>query len=229
MNSRPVFVTAWATALAGFVLLCVLAAFSDKFPGDVWMAHRIQELDVPGLARALDWAEDASDLPEVVLVCTAAIALLLLVRDPVGALILPVAVSARVLITWALKGLIERPRPSPAIVHFEDQPSTFSFPSGHAMEAFVLYGLLFYFAALHISDLRLRLPVQSACVAIIVLTGLERVYVGHHWASDVLGGYYAGALIISAIVAGHQVVRRHTSNLRADCSFSRSAAATDPE
>ena len=220
---------AWAAALAGFVLLSILAAFNDKFPGDVWLAHRIQQLDIPGFARTVDWAADTADLPEVVIVCAAAVALLLLARDIAGALILPVIVSARVLITWVLKEVIERPRPSAALVRFEDQPSTFSFPSGHAMGAFVLFGLIFYFAALHIRDARLRLPLQAACVAITLLTGIERVYVGQHWPSDVLGGYYAGALIVGAVVVVHQYMRRRMSNLRHDRSFSRAVAATDPE
>ena len=229
MNRWPMLVIAWSAALAGFVLLSILAASSDTFPGDVWLAHRIQEIDTPGFARAVGWAADTSDLPEVVIVCAAASGLLWLARDPAGALILPIVVSGRVLITWALKEVIERPRPSAALIHFEDQPSSFSFPSGHAMAAFVLYGLLFYFAALHIHDARLRLPGQTACVAIIVLTSMERVYVGHHWPSDVLGGYYASALIVGAVVAVHQIILRHTSNPRGDRSFSRSAAATGSE
>ena len=229
MNRWPLFAIAWAAALAGFVLLSILAAVSDKFPGDVWLAHRIQEIDVPSFARALDWAEHSAGVTEVILVCAVAVAALLLVRDAAGAIILPVIVSARVLITWALKELIERPRPSAALVHFENQPSTFSFPSGHAMGAFVLYGLLLYFAQLHISDGRIRLPLQAACVAIIVLTGIERVYTGLHWPSDVVGGYYASAFIVGAVIATHQLVWRHTSNLRSNWSFSRSAAVTNLE
>src|SRR3989441_7435369 len=225
----PPVVIAWAAALAGFALLSVLAAFNDKFPGDVWLAHRIQEIDIPSFARALDWAANTADLPEVVVVCAAAVALLLLARDPAGALILPLVVSARVLITWVLKELIERPRPSAAFVQFENQPSTFSFPSGHAMGAFVLFGLIFYFAALHIRDARLRLPLQAACVTIIVLTGIERVYAGHHWPSDVLGGDYAGALVVAAGGCVRQPVLRRMSNLQGDRSFSRATAATDPE
>lgn len=229
MRRWPLFAVAWAVALAGFVLLSVLAAASDKFPGDVWLAQSIQEIDVPGFARALDWAEHSAGVTEVILVCAVAVAALLLVRDAAGAIILPVVVSARVLITWVLKELIERPRPPADLVHFEDQPSTFSFPSGHAMGACVLYALLFYFAQLHIGDGRLRLPLQAACMAIIILTGIERVYAGHHWPSDVVGGYYASALIVGAVIAAHQIVWRQTSNLRSNWSFSRSAAATDLE
>ena len=73
MNRRPPVVIAWAAALAGFALLSVLAAFNDKFPGDLWLAHRIQELDIPGFAHTVDWAADTADLPEVVIVCAAAV------------------------------------------------------------------------------------------------------------------------------------------------------------
>src|SRR2546425_12775834 len=69
-------VIVWAAALAGFALLSVLAAFYDKFPGDVWLANRTQEIDIPGLARTGDWAANTADLPEVVVVCAAAAAAL---------------------------------------------------------------------------------------------------------------------------------------------------------
>src|SRR6266480_1955375 len=105
VNRWPLFAIAWAAALAGFVLLSILAAVSDKFPGDVWLAHRIQEIDLPGFARALNWAEHSADVTEVMLVCAAAFALLLIARDAAGALILPITVSGRVLITWMLKEL----------------------------------------------------------------------------------------------------------------------------
>jgi undecaprenyl-diphosphatase len=213
----------------GFAIMSVFASTHDTFPGDVWLAHRIQDINIAGVDEALDWAEDAADLPVVALVCAALAALLLLARDGLGALIVAVAVPGRVLITWVLKELIERPRPSADILDFESQPETFAFPSGHAGAAFVLYGLIFYFSTLYIRDLRQRLPVQAACVVIILLVGAERVYVGHHWPSDVIGGYYVGALIVAAFIALHQISRRVTSNLPLQRSFTRATSTPEPE
>ena len=119
-----------------------------------------------------------------------------------------IAVPFRVLTTWILKEVIERPRPSADLVEFTSQPSTFSFPSGHAAGAFVVYGLVFYFATLHVQNLVAKRVIQAICVVLIVGAGLERVYVGHHWPSDVLGGYWHGALIVAAAIAIHQMLRR---------------------
>jgi undecaprenyl-diphosphatase len=133
---------------------------------------------------------------------------LLFARDGLGALILLIAVPGRVLTTWVAKELIERPRPSADLLDFTSQPSTFSFPSGHAAGAFVLYGLIFYLATLHVQNALVRSAIQAVCVVLIIGAGLERTYVGHHWPSDVLGGYWHGVLIVSAAIAIHQLGRR---------------------
>jgi len=229
VGTGPRFIIGWAAAASAFAVVSILAATHDTFPGDVWLAHRLQDIDIAGFDEALDWAEDAADLPAVALVCAAAVALLVFARDRLGALIIALAVPGRVLITWVLKELIERPRPSASILDFDSQPDSFAFPSGHAGAAFVLYGLIFYFAALHVRDLRVRSALQGACAAIIVLAGTERVYVGHHWPSDILGGYYIGALIVAAFIALHQISGRVTSNLPPQRSFTRAASTPEPE
>jgi len=215
--------------MAVFALVSVFAASSDTFPNDIWLAQRIQDVDIGAVDRSLDWVEDVVDYPLIVLVGTVIAALLVLSRDSAGALIIALAIPGRVATTAALKELIERPRPAAEILDFDSQPSSFSFPSGHAGAAFVLYGMIIYFAALHIRDLRVRLPLQAMCGAIIFLAGCERVYVGHHWPSDVLGGYYVGALLLALFIGIHQLTLRRTSNLQPQRSFSRATTARDPE
>jgi membrane-associated phospholipid phosphatase len=204
---------AWALAAALFVAASILAGTHDTFPGDVWLAQRLQEIDSQAFARVLDWAEDSADLAIVVLVCGITATLLLRVGDRLAAVILIVAVLGRVLTTWILKEVIGRPRPSADLLDFTSQPSTLSFPSGHAAAAFVLYGLVFYFASIYIRDATVRAAIQVACVGLIIAIGLERIYVGHHWPSDVFGGYFHGALIVSAAIAVHQFGRRTRSEV----------------
>jgi undecaprenyl-diphosphatase len=228
-TSTLLVVIAWAAAAVAFAVISVFAAANDTFPNDVWLARQIQDIDSAAVDRTLDWAEDVVDYPLIVLVGAGAALLLVLARDRAGAIIIALAIPGRAVTTAALKELIERPRPSAELLDFESQPSSFSFPSGHAGAALVLYGMIIYFAVLHIPDPRVRLPLQAACVAIIVLAGYERVYVGHHWPSDVLGGYYVGALLLAVCIGVHQLTMRHPSNLQPHRSFSRATVARDPE
>ncbi len=108
----------------------------------------------------------------------------------------------------ALKEVVERPRPSPALVSVDQQPGDFSFPSGHANTALVLYGLIIYLAAVYVPNPWLRVPLQGFCLWVIIGNGLQRVYVGHHWPSDVLGGYYLGALVLAVLIAVERGVLR---------------------
>src|SRR5262249_22740475 len=76
-------------------------------------------------------------------------------------------------------------------------PPDYSFPSGHAMSALGIYGVI---AAAWIALYpRSRTPVIAATVALIAAIGLSRVYLGVHWPFDVLGGYLCAVppLIVS--------------------------------
>jgi len=69
----------------------------------------------------------------------------------------------------------------------------YSFPSGHAMNSFVYYGAL----ALVVWAVWGRGKGLIACTAagfIVLAVGVSRVYLGHHYFSDVLGGYSGGLL-----------------------------------
>jgi membrane-associated phospholipid phosphatase len=114
--------------------------------------------------------------------------------------LVPLAFVARYLNYPVLKELAGRPRPSPEDVEVERALPTLSFPSGHAYNAVILYGLIFFLAALYVRPKWVRRPVEVLCVLVISGTGLERVYHGYHWPSDVAGGYLSGALVLALLV-----------------------------
>ncbi len=203
---------AWLAAFAGFVVVGAFASADDRFPGDLWIAERVQEVDGEAFAKTLDYTAEFGDVP--LMVVAAALAGAVAARFAGwmdGALVIGTLASRGV--NSVVKEIIDRPRPSPSLVHVESQPSSFSFPSGHADTVMVLFGFIFYLAAVHLRDARLRLAVQAVSLWVILATGVQRVYVGDHWPSDVLGGYYLGALMLAGLIALHWLVRARTRGL----------------
>jgi undecaprenyl-diphosphatase len=64
----------------------------------------------------------------------------------------------------------------------------------------LLLGFVIYLAQEKIVDRRLRLAVQVSSVLVIGLMGLQRVYAGAHWPTDVLAAYLWGGVILFAVV-----------------------------
>ena len=189
----------WVVALAGFVVMAAFASARDRFAGDLWLAGQVQGIDGRVFAEALDYTAEFGELPLMVIVAVAGAAAVWRAAGWGDAVLLVLTLGSR-LANSVAKEIIGRPRPSPSLVHVDSQPSSFSFPSGHADTVIVLFGFIFYMAAVHVKDVRIRRTLQAACVWVIVGTGLQRVYVGDHWPSDVLGGYYLGALILAGLV-----------------------------
>lgn len=75
---------------------------------------------------------------------------------------------------------------------------TFSFPSGHAAGGLVSYGL----AAVVVANRWPELAVAAWCTALVIslLIGLSRIYLGAHYASDVVGGWLVGGVGLALIV-----------------------------
>jgi membrane protein DedA with SNARE-associated domain/membrane-associated phospholipid phosphatase len=86
-----------------------------------------------------------------------------------------------------LKWLIHSPRPI-ALYH---GASAYGFPSGHTTMSVVLYGFLAILLARGLSGtLRWGLFVSVFLISFII--AISRLYLGAHWLSDVLGGFFIG-------------------------------------
>jgi membrane-associated phospholipid phosphatase len=116
------------------------------------------------------------------------------------------AVAGSAVLNHLLKVLFARPRP-----HFEHPllvETSYSFPSGHAMESFVVYGMLAYFAVLALRSWESRVAAVFGAALLVVLIGFSRMYLGVHYLSDVLAGYAAGGVWLSALITGTETIRR---------------------
>lgn len=91
-----------------------------------------------------------------------------------------------VAINQALKFAVQRPRPEGFRLAVE---TGFSFPSGHSMVAMAFFGLLAWMVWRYERDRVMRWLCCLGFALIIVSVGLSRIYLGVHYASDVVAGF----------------------------------------
>jgi undecaprenyl-diphosphatase len=200
---KRVFWISWLLAALGFAIMAGFAAATDYFPADLWLTHRLQDVDAHAFSEALNWASRLAEMPLVVLVALgAALALALLARH-LGAMWLVAALVVSLADT-PVKLLVDRPRPAGDLVQVGEKTASAAFPSGHVTAAVLVYGFICYLAGFLIPARLLRFLVQAACLVVIVLTALQRVYVGAHWPSDVLGGLLFGGLLLALLIWSHR-------------------------
>ena len=120
-----------------------------------------------------------------------AIAFMLIQGKRLSAFLLVLGLAGGVALSEGLKALFARERPPAAFQAVETLNA--SFPSGHALLAAVFYLSLGVMLTRAFPRAHLKAYVLGAALLIAVLIGVTRVYLGAHWASDVLAGWCAGA------------------------------------
>lgn len=121
----------------------------------------------------------------VVLICLT-IALIILLKNKRDAKFITSNLVIVFLLNKILKLIIARPRPSVLRLVYEEG---YSFPSGHAMVSMGFYGFLIYLAYKNIKNKKIKIPLIIFLSILILLIGVSRIYLGVHYATDVIGGF----------------------------------------
>lgn len=101
------------------------------------------------------------------------------------------AVASGTIVAFALKGFYDRPRPD-LVPHILVTVNTASFPSAHAMVSAIVYLTLGAMLTEFSKKWRLKIYVMSVAVALTLLIGATRVFLGVHYPTDVVAGWAAG-------------------------------------
>jgi undecaprenyl-diphosphatase len=129
-------------------------------------------------------------------------------RCRVVAALVVVATLARPLMEMTLKESVGRDRPSLSrMVNGEGH----SFPSGHVLAAAALWAMVPVVVSLYTQSRRVWWTTAIGAVLAVGLIGASRVYLGVHWATDVVGGILAATLLLTALDYGFRRFhgRRH--------------------
>lgn len=121
--------------------------------------------------------------------------------------LLAISLGGAWLLNTILKELFQRARPD--IVHLV-KAGGYSFPSGHAMVATAFYGVIGYLLWLHLRNRsKPSWYIIVLTFALIIMIGISRIYLGVHFASDVIAGYAAGGVWAIACIIGLKEIRKY--------------------
>ncbi|MBW5447013.1 phosphatase PAP2 family protein [Cohnella sp. CFH 77786] len=116
-------------------------------------------------------------------------------------LLFVVVMIGSTLLNKIMKELFGRERPD---IHRLAEEAGYSFPSGHAMASFALYGILTYLLWRHITSGAGRTVLVAVCALMFLGIGTSRIYLGVHYPSDVLGGYLASGAWLGLSIGAYE-------------------------
>jgi undecaprenyl-diphosphatase len=119
-------------------------------------------------------------------------------KDGFYAKIITVNFIAVSILNFILKQIFHRARPQVVIL---TGAGGFSFPSGHAITSLCFYGLIAYILYVNMKT-NWRYPVVAFFLLLILSIGISRIYLGVHFASDIVAAFLIGVVWLAFYVKG---------------------------
>ena len=123
-----------------------------------------------------------------------------------GAVLLGVTMAGAAILDVVLKLGFRRARPEPLFDY--PLPSSYSFPSGHALFSFCFFGALAALASPRLHHHWARVLVWTVAGVLVLLIGVSRIYFNVHHPSDVAAGFAVGCVWVMIVAVGDHVAHR---------------------
>lgn len=202
MSKKNVLLTVMAIILFFWLAIAIEADYLAGF--ESWVYNESVEHMSSWLTFILVIITNIGGPIGIAIVCSI-IFLIPKVRNRVG---IPVSISIATsfCINVILKRCFARERPD--ILRLVSE-SSYSFPSGHAMVNMALYAILVIYTFKLVENKKLKYTLISIMSLLIVAIGFTRVYLGVHYAGDILGGWLLG-FVVSMVV--YMIMKKTTIN-----------------
>lgn len=188
MNKRNTWIIIISTILFIMLSISIKAGITASIEG--WVYSESVENISPILTKIMIGITYIGESYVVIAFCI----LLIIIPKTRKALALPtsIAVIISCLLNIILKSIFARQRPN--ILRLINETG-YSFPSGHAMINATFYTIIIMFIFKFIKSNPLKISLSIIMILLTVMIGISRIYLGVHYAGDVLGGWLIGFAI----------------------------------
>lgn len=185
-------------SLIGFSCIAILISGQELSQFDHSVIALIQGFESPTLTLIMKIFTGIGSFPSVFVIAILVSLFLYFVLKHRGELILfGAVVIGTPIINQVLKQFFHRARPD---LHRLIEIGGYSFPSGHAMNAFAVYVIIAYLLWRHIPSRFGRTILIILSTVFILMIGISRIYLGVHYPSDIIGGYFASSFWLTVAI-----------------------------
>ena len=185
MKKRNIWLVIVPILLFALLAACISAGIITNF--ECWAYNEAIEHMSPFLTDIVKGITHIGDSITVISFCL----LLILLPKSRKSIALPVSITviASVLLNYVLKNIFTRERPD--ILRLINE-TNYSFPSGHAMNNAALYTILILCILKFVMNRPAKIALSGICLILVLAIGFSRVYLGVHYAGDIIGGWLIG-------------------------------------
>jgi membrane-associated phospholipid phosphatase len=183
-----------------FTVLTFLVKTNPSFTIDLQITQFIQQINIPFFALFMSLISWPGFSPQSIIIT----ALIFLLFNKFGlqweSLMALFAAIFSTGVNVLMKALIQRPRPTAGLVNVISTLTSYSYPSGHVMFYLGVFGFIAFLVFCFLKPSPKRCLLLVFLCSLIILIGPSRIFLGQHWASDVLGAYLLGSMTLAAII-----------------------------
>jgi membrane-associated phospholipid phosphatase len=198
------FMVAALLAFGAFATLLLRVRANPQIEQDVVTTLRMQRVSHPLLTRSMRAVSWFGFRPQSLVLPAATVGGIWLIGFRREARYLCFAWAGS-LVSYSTKRFVQRPRPfGEGILVTKANLRDSSFPSGHTLHYTLFWGFFAYLCFTEIRGRLLRWLPTAGFGTLIALVGPSRIYLGHHWLTDVLASYCLGIGSLATLIGLHR-------------------------
>lgn len=201
------FIGSWLVALAGYISVAVIVHGKRSTETDLAATIWFQRRQHPAVARLMNGVSWFGFRPQSLLLPAIVVGGAVARRLWLEAFVLTAAWGAS-LMSFITKLVVRRERPAgPGILVTAANIRDTSFPSGHTLHYTAFWGMFLYLVWVRSTSRLLRNVTVAVVGGLAALVGPSRIWLGHHWLTDVVASYLLGTCYLLGLIAVYQRLR----------------------